>query len=84
MLIAHSLPTPLIWPTNDCFPAEEEDADNMEEINTNNIINNGRRTRGKKIDFTNANTDDLGDDDDDADDGDFEAKEEGQDVDMQD
>lgn len=56
----------------------------MEEINTNNIINDGRRTRGKKIDFTKANTDDLGDDDDDADDADFEAKEEAGDVDMQD
>ena len=55
----------------------------MEEINTNNIINDGRRTRGKKIDFTKANTEDL-DDEDDEDDRDFEAKEEGKDVDMED
>jgi hypothetical protein len=47
----------------------------MEEINTDNIINDGRRTRGKKIDFTKADaaTDDL--DDDEEDDEDFEEKE---------
>lgn len=58
----------------------------MEEISTNNIINDGRRTRGKKIDFTNPRiTADLDDDEDDADDGDFEAKEDAtDDVHMQD
>lgn len=55
----------------------------MEEINTNNIINDGRRTRGKKIDFTKASTEDLDDDDDDND-QDFEVKEEGKDVEMED
>ena len=54
---------------------EEEDADNMEEISTANIINNGRRTRGKTIDFTKA-AKDAGDDleDDEDDDEDFEEK----------
>ena len=42
----------------------------MEEINTNNIINTGRRTRGKKIDYTNVNTGDV-DDDDEEEDEDF-------------
>ncbi|MCJ1387167.1 Histone H2A.Z-specific chaperone [Xylographa bjoerkii] len=50
---------------------EEEDADNMEEISTENIINDGRRTRGKTIDFAQAAKDageDLDDDEDDDDD----------------
>lgn len=47
----------------------------MEEIDTDNIIIDGRRTRGKQIDFTNAvaAADDL--DDDEEDDEDFEEKE---------
>jgi hypothetical protein len=47
----------------------------MEEINPDNIIDGGRRTRGKKIDFTKAaaTADDL--DDDEEDDEDFEEKE---------
>lgn len=47
----------------------------MEEINTDNIINDGRRTRGKQIDFHKAAeaTEDLDDDEDDDDD--FEEKE---------
>ena len=57
---------------------EEEDPDNMEEISTENIINDGRRTRGKTIDFEKAARDaaaagePIGDDDDDDDDEDFE------------
>lgn len=52
---------------------EEEDEDNMEEIDTDNIIQDGRRTRGKTIDFAKAaeNADDI--DDDEEDDEDFEA-----------
>jgi hypothetical protein len=52
--------------------AEEEDEDNMEEIDTNNIIASGRRTRGKTIDFAKAaeNAEDLPEDEDD--DEDFE------------
>ncbi|KAF1810106.1 hypothetical protein P152DRAFT_475951 [Eremomyces bilateralis CBS 781.70] len=55
---------------------EEEDDDNMEEIDTNNIINTGRRTRGKAIDFAKAaeNANDLDDEDEDEDD-DFQAPE---------
>lgn len=50
----------------------------MEEIDTDNIINDGRRTRGKTIDFAKAaqNAGDELDDDDDEEDDDFEEKEE--------
>ncbi|KAF2734041.1 hypothetical protein EJ04DRAFT_524027 [Polyplosphaeria fusca] len=46
---------------------EPEDEDNMEEIDTGNIV--GRRTRGKQIDFAEAakNMDDEEDEDDDDD-----------------
>lgn len=56
---------------------EEKDEDNMEEIDTDNIISDGRRTRGKAIDFAKAaeNAGDELDDDDDEDD-DFEEEEE--------
>lgn len=49
----------------------------MEEIDTDNIISDGRRTRGKAIDFAKAAEDagDTLDDDDDDDDDDFEEKE---------
>lgn len=57
--------------------AEEEDPDNMEAIDTNNIINSGRRTRGKNIDFAKAAAEagDM-DEDEDDDDEDFEEKDE--------
>lgn len=57
--------------------AEEDDQDNMEEIDTDNIISDGRRTRGKSIDFAKAaeNAGDELDDDDDDEDDDFEAEE---------
>ena len=51
-----------------CSPAEPEDEDNMEEIDTSNIV--GRRTRGKNIDFAKA-AQELGEDDDEDDDEDF-------------
>jgi len=56
---------------------EEPDDDNMEEIDTDNIINGGRRTRGKVIDFAKAAQEakDLDEDEDDEDD-DFEAPDE--------
>lgn len=57
--------------------AEEEDEDNMEEIDTDNIVNG--RTRGKNIDWRKAaeeNKDELDDEEDDEDDDDFEADEE--------
>jgi hypothetical protein len=52
--------------------AEGEDEDNMEEIDTDNIINDGRRTRGRQIDYTKVAEDQQLDDDDDDDDDDFE------------
>ena len=57
---------------------EEEDDDNMEEIDTDNIIQDGRRTRGKTIDFAEAakNAGDELEDDEDDDDDDFEEKDE--------
>lgn len=47
---------------------EEPDEDNMEEIDTANVI--GTRTRGKNIDFAKANQE-LGDEDEEDDDEDF-------------
>ncbi|EUC40769.1 hypothetical protein COCMIDRAFT_9417 [Bipolaris oryzae ATCC 44560] len=44
---------------------EEPDEDNMEEIETSNIISS--RTRGKNIDFSKANQELEGDDDEDDD-----------------
>lgn len=63
---------------------EEEDHDNLEPISTENIIDGGRRTRGKRIDFAEAAEkaaaagEDPMDDDDDEDD-DFEGDERGDD-----
>lgn len=52
--------------------ADEEDLDNMEEIDLDNIIADGRRTRGRQIDFAKAAEElpDEGEEDDD--DEDFE------------
>lgn len=49
----------------------------MEEIDTDNIISGGRRTRGKAIDFAKAaeNAGDELDDDDEEDDEDFQGNE---------
>ncbi|KAF2660848.1 hypothetical protein K491DRAFT_711430 [Lophiostoma macrostomum CBS 122681] len=47
---------------------EDVDEDNMEEIDTSNIV--GSRTRGKNIDYAKA-AQDLGEDDDEEDDDDF-------------
>jgi hypothetical protein len=41
----------------------------MEEIDTNNILSDGRRTRGRQIDFAKA-AEELPEDDDDEDDED--------------
>lgn len=78
-----SLITPILAHTErsantDAIAAEEEDDDNMEEIDTDNIISDGRRTRGKSIDFAKAAEnagEALDDDDDDEEDDDFEEKE---------
>ena len=55
---------------------EEADEDNMEEIDTDNIITDGRRTRGKAIDFAKAAEELPDEDEDDEDDDDFEEKDE--------
>lgn len=49
----------------------------MQEIDTDNIISSGRRTRGKDIDWAKA-AEDAGpdEDEDEDDDGDFEAPDE--------
>lgn len=56
---------------------DEEEGDNLEPISTDNIIEGGRRTRGKMIDFAEAaekaKAEGEGElDDDDEDDEDFE------------
>jgi hypothetical protein len=50
--------------------ADDVDEDNMEEIDTSNIV--GRRTRGRQIDFAKAAQDLPEDDEDEEDDDDFE------------
>jgi hypothetical protein len=52
------------------FIADEADEDNMEEIDTSNII--GRRTRGRQIDFAKAAEELPEEDDEEEDDDDFE------------
>ena len=44
----------------------------MEEIDLENIVEGGRRTRGAKIDYAKAAEDHPADDDDEDDDDDFE------------
>jgi hypothetical protein len=55
---------------------DDDEGDNLEPISTDNIINGGRRTRGKNIDFQEAaeriKEDEMDEDDDDDDDEDFE------------
>lgn len=57
--------------------AEDEDEDDTTEIDTDNILSDGRRTRGKAIDFAKA-AEEAGDDldDDEDDDEDFEERDE--------
>lgn len=55
---------------------EEPDDDNMEEIDIENIITDGRRTRGKKIDFAKAAQEHPEEDEEDEDDDDFEEVDE--------
>lgn len=58
---------------------DDEDHDNLEPISADNIIQGGRRTRGKQIDFAEAaeKSREAGDDEmeDDEDDEDFSADE---------
>lgn len=48
----------------------------MEEIDTSNIINSGRRTRGRQIDFAKA-AQEFPEEEDEDDDDDFEEDHEG-------
>jgi hypothetical protein len=54
----------------------DEDEDNLDEIDLENIVEGGKRTRGRNIDFAKAAEEakDLDDDDEDSeDDEDYEA-----------
>lgn len=53
---------------------EEEDEDDMAEIDMDNIVSEGRRTRGKAIDFAKAaqETPEEDEEEDEEDDDDFE------------
>jgi TATA-binding protein-associated factor Taf7 len=69
-----SLFTPL---TTIAAEAEEEEEDGMDEIDLNNIIEGGRRTRGRVIDFAKAAQENPVDPDEDEDeDDDFQAPDE--------
>ncbi|KAI8630885.1 histone chaperone domain CHZ-domain-containing protein [Xylariaceae sp. FL1651] len=52
----------------------EEDDDNMDEIDLNNIVEGGRRTRGRVIDWAKAAEENPADDEDDEDEEDFEPE----------
>ncbi|KFA68675.1 hypothetical protein S40285_02618 [Stachybotrys chlorohalonatus IBT 40285] len=52
--------------------AEAEDEEGLEEIDLNNIVEGGRRTRGQVIDFAKAAEENPADDDEDEDDDDFQ------------
>ncbi|KAI0518432.1 histone chaperone domain CHZ-domain-containing protein [Xylaria bambusicola] len=55
-----------------------DDDDNMDEIDLNNIVDGGRRTRGRVIDWAKAAEENPADDDDDDDDeDDFQPEGEG-------
>ncbi|CCF43974.1 hypothetical protein CH063_13522, partial [Colletotrichum higginsianum] len=47
--------------------------DGMEEIDLNNIVEGGRRTRGRVIDFAKAAEENPAEDDEDDEDDDFQA-----------
>lgn len=55
------------------FYAGDEDAeDNMDEIDLGNIVDGGRRTRGRVIDWAKAAEENPAEDDDDEDEDDYE------------
>jgi TATA-binding protein-associated factor Taf7 len=56
--------------------AEEEQEDGMEEIDLSNIVEGGRRTRGKQIDWAKAAEENPAEDDDDDDEDEFEPEKE--------
>ncbi|KZZ91473.1 Histone chaperone domain CHZ [Moelleriella libera RCEF 2490] len=49
-----------------------DEEDGMEEIDLNNVVEGGRRTRGAKIDFAKAAEENPADEDEDEDDDDFQ------------
>lgn len=53
-----------------------EEEDGLEEIDLNNIVEGGRRTRGQVIDFAKAAEQHPADDDDEDDDDDFQPPDE--------
>ncbi|RYP50094.1 hypothetical protein DL768_004298 [Monosporascus sp. mg162] len=64
--------------------AEDEEEDGMEEIDLNNIVEGGRRTRGRVIDWAKAAEENPAEDDDDEDEDDFEPEKEKDDDDKMD
>ena len=60
----------------------DEDDDNLDEIDLENIVEGGRRTRGRNIDFAKAaeESKELDDDEDSEDDEDYEAPVEDEDM----
>jgi len=60
----------------------DEDEDNLDEIDLENIVEGGKRTRGRNIDFAKAaeESKDLDDDEDSEDDEDYEAPLEDEDM----
>lgn len=69
------LPTTSTNPLSTATDDLDEEEDDLNEIDTSNILSNGRRTRGKTIDFAKAAEDageELGDSDEENDE-DFEA-----------
>ncbi|TGJ86041.1 hypothetical protein E0Z10_g2691 [Xylaria hypoxylon] len=60
---------------DDVVADDGDDDDNMDEIDLNNIVDGGRRTRGRVIDWAKAAEENpAGDDDDDEDEDDFEPE----------
>lgn len=62
---------------------EEDEDDELAEIDPSNIISNGRRTRGKQIDFAKAAAEQPAAEDDSDDDEDFVAAEDGDKTDQE-
>jgi hypothetical protein len=60
--------------TEEDVEEEEDDDDNMEEIDLDNIVEGGRRTRGKHINFAEAaKKENLPTEEEDDEDDDYEA-----------
>lgn len=62
----------------------DEDEDNMDEIDLNNIVDGGRRTRGRVIDWAKAAEENPADDEDEDDEDDFQPEGEAADGDKMD